>query len=837
MEVLAPSMVPQVPKWVPILDKAVVSKVFTDVGMMPLSREGRISSGGGGSGGERGSAESLGVGKKLGRVPPRVCNPHAVKLETYEKKLEKLSSKITDRIVSVARSALKDAGDEADDDLASILPSFSKEKEKANLINLLGKFKLEEIAAEVTLLENEFSRAKKYQRRSEDIRQMSTEMVKDARKSKNKTKEQGNDPKSAGKKRKKGKKSDDREDASLFTATVESDLLSPSDPPLPNVGNLKGQRPRSADLPRGVTFKDPPVEGPSVGAKDSPIEEALIGAKDSPVTSPASGAGSSSRPRNSSQQRPTTSHHRSSSSSAPPVRVSTAATRRAFGTLDDLTRPKLQPNSLKGQRVIARDAHSGFYYPGVVLSCPKPGEVHVQFDSTAMSVNNQLILVKHVIPTSGAIGRPSLRVDDAALTRVLLGETKDEIWIPCHVTHLPHHGEDQTLQFHSVEIYSGKTLTSPRRHLVKIAENSFVQMVQFIHDVQRRDEWMRHMEEQKRLAGFREKLLAMGVGGEDGGAGDAVGGDEAAGEEREKVIIPWGGKAKRFDSNEEGEDYDDDDEKSDAENYHDEEFDDESDGGDAEKGGNGNADVSGGESEGDSDEEDRDVKKHSDYPSKNDKSESADSSENESEEEREADLSKGSSAGYDGGNQPTTNGDGEDEVSNDGGSLNDDGDRKGKEEEEEEEEEKAANDETMEQKEGKNSKRNRKHSKSKSAKSSKTSKTDAVVKSSEADKAKDEVVHTILKELPFDTQKILLEEHQRRLQDLNDRLRLQVVDGEVEKQKNRQKQKRMLKKIKKEMEAKGEEVKEIMRKEREIEEAQRRAEMERRRDEDIVDLR
>ena len=47
----------------------------------------------------------------------------------------------------------------------------------------------------------------------------------------------------------------------------------------------------------------------------------------------------------------------------------------------------------------------------------------------------------------------------------------------------------------------------------------------------------------------------------------------------------------------------------------------------------------------------------------------------------------------------------------------------------------------------------------------------------------------------------------------------------------------MLKKIKKEMEAKGEEVKEIMRKEREIEEAQRRAEMERRRDEDIVDLR
>ena len=76
--------------------------------------------------------------------------------------------------------------------------------------------------------------------------------------------------------------------------------------------------------------------------------------------------------------------------------------------------------------MVARDAHSGFYYPGIVLSCPKPGETHIMFDSVSMSVNNQLVAVKHVIPTSGAVGRPSLRVHDAALTRVLLGETERE---------------------------------------------------------------------------------------------------------------------------------------------------------------------------------------------------------------------------------------------------------------------------------------------------------------------------------------------------------------------------------------------------------------------------
>ena len=325
-------------------------------------------------------------------------------------------------------------------------------------MDLLVKYKRDEISSEVTLLENELSRAVKYRRRSEEIRHMSAELIKDAKK-KSKVEKAKKDLKSSssGKKKKRAAKYEVSEDISaLITASMLGEYLSPSSetPSTQHrniVGNLKGQRPRSADLPLGVTFKDPPVE-----------EDSTVGAskKDSPISSPHD-VGSS---------RPQTSHQRSANRSAasstvapkPRVRVSTAATRRAFGTSGGIevesTQPKMHPNSLKGQRVVARDAQSGFYYPGVVLSCPKPGEAHVQFDSTAIGANNQLVLVKHLIPTSGAIGRPSLCVDDACLTRVLLGETKDEIWIPCHVTHLPNHAEDQTLQVRPKSIALSKKL-------------------------------------------------------------------------------------------------------------------------------------------------------------------------------------------------------------------------------------------------------------------------------------------------------------------------------------------------------------------------------------------
>ena len=337
-------------------------QVFADVGMMQLSKEGRKI---------KSSSSSSSSTLSLLRRPPPFCNPLAVDFVSYKKKLTKLCDRITNRIIAISKKALKEvaaANPELDEELESrILPSTSKESTKAHLVDLLVKFRLDDfMAAEVTPLENEFMRAEKYRRRSEEIRQMSSA----ANKSTSEVGAVKNDDVKKKNKKKTPKKTiylsedDAKKDADYAFLLGDEDaaaLTSPTDEassaPPPNssasagvIGALKGQRrrPKSAELSsRGVTFKDPPVETASIQHPEG-VDASL-----------------STLPRPSSSSNPRRQGASSSFGAAPSsVRVSTGVTRRAFGVtgvndvqVDDLTRPKLGPHSLKGMCLIVRFWH------------------------------------------------------------------------------------------------------------------------------------------------------------------------------------------------------------------------------------------------------------------------------------------------------------------------------------------------------------------------------------------------------------------------------------------------------------------------------------------------
>ena len=346
-------------------------QVFADVGMMQLSKEGRKI---------KSSLSSSSSTPSLLRRPPPFCNPLAVDFVSYEKKLTKLCDRITNRIIAISKKALKEvaaANPELDEELESrILPSTSKESTKAHLLDLLVKFRLDDfMAAEVTPLENEFMRAEKYRRRSEEIWQISSA----ANKSTSEVEAVKNDDVKKKNKKKTPKKTILSEDDVMKTILSEDDvkkdadyafllgdedaaaLTSPtgeaSSAPPPNssasagvIGALKGQRrrPKSAELSsRGVTFKDPPVETASIQHPEG-VDASLS-------TLPRPSSSSNHRRRGAS----------SSFGAAPSsVRVSTGVTRRAFGVtgvndvqVDDLTRPKLGPHSLKGMCLIVRFWH------------------------------------------------------------------------------------------------------------------------------------------------------------------------------------------------------------------------------------------------------------------------------------------------------------------------------------------------------------------------------------------------------------------------------------------------------------------------------------------------
>ena len=138
---------------------------------------------------------------------------------------------------------------------------------------------------------------------------------------------------------------------------------------------------------------------------------------------------------------------------------------------------------LRSQKVIARSSEDGFYYPGLVLSHTDSRRVTVKLaDHQQISV-----LRKFVIPIGGAAPCPVLQVGDHALVQVRTRKGPHpsqggscDYFIPGTIQVLPENSR-VGCALHTVLVFNGRTVTCPRKGVVKITESLYKTICKFIN--------------------------------------------------------------------------------------------------------------------------------------------------------------------------------------------------------------------------------------------------------------------------------------------------------------------------------------------------------------------
>ena len=143
------------------------------------------------------------------------------------------------------------------------------------------------------------------------------------------------------------------------------------------------------------------------------------------------------------------------------------------------TKPVRQ--NLRSQKVIARSCEDGFYYPGLVVDHSGRQVVVKLADGENMSV-----LRRFVIPIRGAAPCPVLSIGDHVLAQVRTRKGPHpsrggscDYYIPGTVQVLP---EDNRRghALHTVLVFNGRTVTCPRKGVVKITESLHNSICKFI---------------------------------------------------------------------------------------------------------------------------------------------------------------------------------------------------------------------------------------------------------------------------------------------------------------------------------------------------------------------
>ena len=146
-------------------------------------------------------------------------------------------------------------------------------------------------------------------------------------------------------------------------------------------------------------------------------------------------------------------------------------------------KPRPMRQNLRSQKVIARSNEDGFYYPGLVLSHTDGRHVVVKFaDGQQISV-----LRKFVIPIGGAAPCPVLQVDDHVFVQVRTRNGPHpskggscDYFIPGTIQVLPENSRVGHA-LHTILVFNGRTVTCPRRGVVKITESLYKTVCKFIN--------------------------------------------------------------------------------------------------------------------------------------------------------------------------------------------------------------------------------------------------------------------------------------------------------------------------------------------------------------------
>uniref|UniRef100_A0A1I8GUR1 Tudor domain-containing protein n=1 Tax=Macrostomum lignano TaxID=282301 RepID=A0A1I8GUR1_9PLAT len=127
-------------------------------------------------------------------------------------------------------------------------------------------------------------------------------------------------------------------------------------------------------------------------------------------------------------------------------------------------------DSLRGQRVIARNEEDGLYYAGLVECCPDMRTARIRYDELPKS--DSLVPTRFCIPICGALSYPILRTNDTVLAQVRNLKNRVVCFAPARVL-VPPKDESRGQKFYCVRLYNGKKCECTRSSLIKIGETRY----------------------------------------------------------------------------------------------------------------------------------------------------------------------------------------------------------------------------------------------------------------------------------------------------------------------------------------------------------------------------
>ncbi|XP_074651656.1 von Willebrand factor A domain-containing protein 3B-like [Tubulanus polymorphus] len=441
LDVLAPTMIPHRPKYVPIIDKEVVAKVFDDI--LPFAHT-----------------------TSSGQKSMQLINPNAVDLNLYETKLTKTIKLYQRRLGAVIWKALPKSQKESFNSDKPV-PFVENRKE---LINALEKCGWPISELDITLLEDEIEQAEKYLAQSQKLRE--------AVKNSDIAEEDENLRESSS-------SSDEEEKADAEDAEKESIASSRSSSAssmrssVSEVSESK-QKPcdirvsRTANLIESVkSVLERPLFDNGQFKCYLPIlkNQEFVDSRDNNRESQRTGSGKM-RNRKLTDKNGTLSTVSIESSQgkenhSKPTNNVTSATKR----------DKLKVDPLRGQSCVSRHSTDGLYYPGTVIKSTDTRHALVKFDKMGKCV----VPSRFIIPTGGAVACPMLQIGDYVLVRAVNIDSNKECYVPGIVRNTPFREQGQT-RFYTVVFYTGQRTTVLRNSLIKISKSRFSFAIRFLKD-------------------------------------------------------------------------------------------------------------------------------------------------------------------------------------------------------------------------------------------------------------------------------------------------------------------------------------------------------------------
>ncbi|EMP32473.1 von Willebrand factor A domain-containing protein 3B [Chelonia mydas] len=130
--------------------------------------------------------------------------------------------------------------------------------------------------------------------------------------------------------------------------------------------------------------------------------------------------------------------------------------------------------TLKGQKVIARSDITGFYFPGTVIKSISSSEALVDFSHG----ETQIVPIKFIIPVGGAIPCPSLQVGDYVFARTGT-HTGNDYYMPAVVIATPKRVEADD-KLYTVLKYNNRKTHCIRSGLIKISQTKYACSCRYI---------------------------------------------------------------------------------------------------------------------------------------------------------------------------------------------------------------------------------------------------------------------------------------------------------------------------------------------------------------------